>query len=120
MTEADILALTYEDRCTVFRPYKAQMESGETIFKKGLEGERIYESLPCALARATGGKLARKTPIIQAEQEYTLFTRPEVEIRETDTVQVTQLGRTFLVEVGRGAFYVSHNEYPANLRKGQT
>lgn len=35
MTEADILALTYGDAVTVYRPFKTELKSGETVFKKG-------------------------------------------------------------------------------------
>lgn len=120
MTEADLLATTYTDTCTVYRPEKQELPSGETVFKTGLEGQVVYENIPCSLARPTGGKLQRQRPVINAEVDYTLFTRPEIEILQTDTVAVEQLGKTVLVEVGRSSRYSSHTEYPANLVKGTT
>lgn len=120
MTEADLLATTYTDTCTVYRPGKQELPSGETVFKAGLEGQMVYENIPCSLARPTGGKLQRQRPVINAEVDYTLFTRPEIDILLTDTVTVAQLGKTILVEAGRGSRYSSHNEYPANLVKGKT
>ena len=34
MTEADILALTYGDKCWVYRPQKTTLPSGESVFQK--------------------------------------------------------------------------------------
>ena len=42
MTEADILASTYTDTCTAYRPGKTLLPSGESVFKKGLEGQVVY------------------------------------------------------------------------------
>lgn len=42
MTEADILATTYDDTCTVYRPFKKVLESGETAFQDGLQGQVVY------------------------------------------------------------------------------
>lgn len=49
MTEADILAMTYDDSCTVYRPGKVTLPSGESVFKKGLEGRMVYEDIIEAL-----------------------------------------------------------------------
>ena len=46
MTEADILALTYGDKCWVYRPQKTTLPSGESVFQKGLEGKAVYEDIP--------------------------------------------------------------------------
>ena len=35
MTEADILALTYKDKCWVYRPQKTTLPSGESV-RKGI------------------------------------------------------------------------------------
>ena len=43
MTEADILALTYQDSCWVYRPQKTTLPSGESVFQKGLDGRQVYE-----------------------------------------------------------------------------
>lgn len=120
MTEADILAMTYTDTCTVYRPCKKELPSGESVFKNGLEGEVVYQDIPCSLSSPSGGKLQRQKPVITSEVDYILFVRPEIEIQKTDTVEVLQLGRKILVEVGRGGYYSSHNQYPANLAKGKT
>lgn len=38
MQEADILAETYWDTVTVYRPFKDTLPSGESVFKSGAEG----------------------------------------------------------------------------------
>lgn len=45
MTEADILALTYQDSCWVYRPQKTTLPSGESVFQKGLDGRQVYENI---------------------------------------------------------------------------
>lgn len=117
MTEADILALTYDDTCTVYRSAKAVLPSGESTFKKGLEGRTIYSGISCSLSSPSGGKLQRQKPVITSEVDYILFVRPEIDIQKTDTVEVLQQGRKIIVEVGQGGYYSSHNEYPANKAK---
>ena len=41
MTEADILALTYQDSCWVYRPQKTTLPSGESVLQKGLDGRQV-------------------------------------------------------------------------------
>lgn len=113
MTEADILALTYSDRCSVYRSCPKVLESGETVFERQL----IYEALPCSLSRPSGGKRQRESPAAKASMDYTLFVRPEVEILPGDLLEVRQLDRTIKVVAGRAFFYLSHNEVPVNLDK---
>ena len=54
MTEADILALTYGDKCWVYRPQKTTLPSGESVFQKGLEGKAVYEDILRALQPLRG------------------------------------------------------------------
>lgn len=117
MTEADILATTYDDTCTVYRPFKKVLESGETAFQDGLQGQVVYRDLACSLARPTGGSPKREKPVIKAGVEYVLFVRPEIDIQQSDTIVVTQQGREIIVMAGRPAYYPSHNEVPATLTK---
>ena len=64
MTEADILALTYQDSCWVYRPQKTTLPSGESVFQKGLDGRQVYENIPCALSSPSGGKLGNPPPAL--------------------------------------------------------
>lgn len=120
MTEADILELTYDDTCTVYRPTKGVLASGESTFKKGLEGKAVHSDISCSLSSPSGGKLQHQKPVITSDIDYILFVRPEIDIQKTDTVEVLQQGRKIVVEIGRGKYYSSHNEYPANLVKVKT
>ena len=50
MTEAQILAKTYQDNLTVKRKQHTVAKSGESVFKEVL----IYENIPCALSQSGG------------------------------------------------------------------
>lgn len=117
MSEADILAMTYTDTCTVYRAYKERLPSGETAFQKGLNGRRIYESIPCALSSPSGGKLQQSPSTATAAAGWLLFVRPEIEIEPNDTVEILTLGRIFYMAAGLAQRYVSHNCVPLRLRK---
>ncbi len=62
MTEADILALTYQDSCWVYRPQKTTLPSGESVFQKGLDGRQVYENIPCALSSPSGASWGKRNP----------------------------------------------------------
>lgn len=93
MTEADILALTYQDICWVYRPAENDPAlRGDGVFQKGLDGRRVYENIPCALSSPSGGKLGKKEPTASIDTDFLLFVRPEVEIEPGDTVKVIPAG----------------------------
>lgn len=113
MTEADILAGTYDDLCSVYRPCKSLSTDGETE----QEWQLIYADLPCSLSRPSGGRRQREQPVAKAGVDYTLFVRPELEILPGDLLEVRQQGRVIKGVVGRAFFYSSHNEIPITLVK---
>lgn len=113
MTEADILAGTYDDLCSVYRPCKSLKNDGETEQERQL----VYADLPCSLSRPSGGKRQREQPVAKAGVDYTLFVRPEVEILPGDLLEVRQQGRTIRGVASRAFFYPSHNEIPVTLVK---
>lgn len=113
MTEADILASTYDDLCSVYRPCKSLSEDGETEQLQRL----VYEALPCSLSRPSGGRRQREQPTPKAGADYTLFVRPEVEIKVSDILEIHQQGRLIKGIAGRGFYYPSHNEIPVTLFK---
>lgn len=119
MTEADILALTYQDSCWVYRPQKTTLSSGESVFQKGLDGRQVYENIPCALSSPSGGKLGKKEPTASIDTDFLLFVRPEVEIEPGDTVKVIRLGREYLTEAGLADRQPSHNNVPLKLVKAK-
>lgn len=117
MTEADILALTYEDEATVYRPIKKQLESGESVFLNGENGLKVHEGIPCALSTHTGGKLRQSVSTASAETEYSLFTRPEAEIEANDFLLIRHLGKEYRMLAGAPSRLVSHNEIPLREEK---
>lgn len=119
MTEADIIALTYEDTCTVYRPYKDTLPSGESIFRRGTQGKIVYESIPCALSMHTGGKLTRTQSTSQAPSDYSLFVRPEIDIQPGDTVLVLRCGKQLEVTAGQADRHLSHNNVPVSLSEAR-
>lgn len=118
MTEADILAMTYEDSCSVYRPGKETLPSGESTFRKGLDGRMVYDNTPCALSSPSGGKLNKGQATARVDTDYLLFVRPEVEIEPGDTVLVIHLGKKVVCEAGLADRQPSHNNVPLKLAKG--
>lgn len=116
MTEADILASTYTDTCTVYRPGKVVQPSGESVFKKGLEGQVMYEGIPCALSSPAGGKLSQSKTTASVDTDFSLFVRPEVDIQPGDTVKVVRLGKEFICGAGFPERHPSHNNVPLKLQ----
>lgn len=117
MEEADILSSTYSDLCSVYRPYKVKLTSGESAFLNGVEGKLIYISVPCALSSMTGGKPNKTKTTVQASTEYCLFVRPEVDIMQGDTVVVSHLGKTQIMLAGLADRQPSHNNIPLKSQK---
>ena len=118
MTEADILAMTYDDSCTVYRPGKVTLPSGESVFRKGLEGRVVYEDIPCALSSPSGGKPTKGQTVVRVDTDYLLFVRPEVDIQPGDTVVVTRLGKRTVALAGLADRQPSHNNIPLKVEKG--
>ena len=108
MTEADILATTYEDTVTVYRAFKDTLPGGESVFKSGLDGKVVYEDVECALSTHTGGKL---------QQSFCLFTRPEVDIQTNDFLVITHFGKKIEAVAGFPECMKSHNNIPVKLDK---
>lgn len=117
MTEADILAMTYEDRVTVYRPYKDILPSGESVFKSGLEGEVVYEEAECALSSHAGGQLRQSNSTAEAETTFCLFTRPEIAIQANDFLEIMHLGERICAVAGFPDRKKSHNNVPVRKEK---
>lgn len=117
MTEADILADTYWDTVTVYRPFKDTLESGESIFKSGYDGEVVYRDAACALSSHSGGELQQSASTASADVTYRLFTRPEIDIQENDFLVISRLGKTVEALAGAAQRQPSHNNIPIRLAK---
>ena len=118
MTEADILAMTYDDSCTVYRPGKVTLPSGESVFKKGLEGRMVYEDTPCALSSPSGGKLAKSQTVARVDTDYLLFVRPEVDIQPGLVSPRVMLETSFSVGATWSAFSISSTICAATSSSG--
>ena len=117
MTEADILATTYEDTVTVYRAFKEILPSGESIFQSGQEGKIVYEDVECALSTHTGGTLRQTKSVAETETTFCLFTRPEIEILPNDFLEITHLGKKIMAVAGFSECMKSHNNIPIRLEK---
>lgn len=117
MTEADILASTYWDTVTVYRPFKDTLPGGESIFRSGRDGRLVYENAACALSTHTGGKLVQSSSTARTDTEFSLFTRPEIDIQANDFLVISQLGKTVEAVAGFPERMISHNNIPVRLEK---
>ena len=109
MTEADILATTYEDTVTVYRAFKDTLPGGESVFKSGLDGKVVYEDVECALSTHTS--------TAKTETTFCLFTRPEVDIQTNDFLVITHFGKKIEAVAGFPECMKSHNNIPVKLDK---
>lgn len=117
MQEADILALTYNDVCTVYRAAKGSLTSGETVFNKGLNGAIIYSDVPCAISGKSGGKITKSQTTASIPTEYSLFTRPEIDIQPNDYIVIVHLKKKVVAIAGLADRLSSHNNVPLKLEK---
>lgn len=117
MTEADILATTYEDTVTVYRPFKETLPGGESVFRSGQEGRVIHENVACALSTHTGGNLQQTKSVARTETSFCLFTRPEVDIQANDFLVILHLGKRMEAVAGFPESLKSHNNIPIRLEK---
>lgn len=117
MTEADILAMTYEDTVTVYRPFKDTLADGESIFKSGSDGKMVYADEACALSTHTGGKLQQSKSTARTDTSFCLFTRPEIDIRPNDFLVIMHLGKKTEAVAGLPERMKSHNNIPVRLEK---
>lgn len=117
MTEADILAITYEDTVTVYRAFKDILPGGESTFKSGREGKMVYEDMECALSSHAGGKLEQSPSTARTETTFCLFTRPEADIQANDFLVITHLGKQIEAVAGFPDRLKSHNNIPIRMEK---
>lgn len=109
--------MTYEDTVSVYRSFKDTLPSGESVFKSGLDGKKIYEGVECALSSHAGGKLQQSDSTAKAETEFCLFTRPEIDIRANDFLEIRHLGKRICAVAGDPDCMKSHNNIPIRKEK---
>ena len=69
-SEADVLAATYGDACTVYRPVKRMLPNLETVIRDGLDGEIVMSGVPCALSSLSVGKLQHGEATSDVKTDY--------------------------------------------------
>lgn len=113
MSEKEILAETYYDRMDVYRPFKEEI-GGETIFRKGVSGEKIYADIPCALSGRSSGGIVAKDSKYTVDNEYVIFCRPEIKIKENDFIvlrtDIAENPGSYNLKAGSLRVFKSHSE----------
>lgn len=115
MNEADILAMTYEDLCTVKR--MNDFEDVETNITSQ-EYVSVYEDVSCALSQTGLGQAGGLAVVEDADMlnvtisEYRLFTKPDIQFVKGDKVIIKQRasGKTFTLYAKEPFYYPSHCE----------
>lgn len=97
MTEADILATTYWDKCDVFRKEKIKQTNGTTT----LENNLIFENIPCALSvKNVSSNFKKEEEVGTAKYNYIVYFKPDIDLIKGDKLKITntnQETRFFLV-----------------------
>lgn len=112
INEADILATTYEDVMDIYRV--VLIEDEETgVSSRGLK--EMSKGVRCALSKST-------LPVIDnsmggATVDYTVFCRPDVDVKEGDKIVLTRFGKVYELYVGYVMDYVSHKELPVRRKE---
>lgn len=114
MTEADILASTYYDKMNVYRAYKKTLPNGESVFKNGLEGKKIYENIECALSSFSGSKAHRNDVNVKVEADYKLFYDPKIKVEKNDVIECFHDGMIYILRAGKPFSIYSHVELPVS------
>lgn len=117
MSEAEILALTYYDKMSVYRPFKDALPTGESIFKNGLDGKKVYENVACALSSYSGRKNSRNDVNVRVESDYKLFYSPDIVIEKNDTIECMHEGSRYILTAGKQYTLPSHAELPVSEHK---
>lgn len=115
MNEADILAMTYEDLCTVKRMEDVEDPETNVTSQKYVS---VYEEVQCALSQTGLGQAGRLAVVEDADMlnvtisEYSLFTRPNIQIVKGDKILVKQKasGKSFTLYTKEPFYYSSHCE----------
>lgn len=112
MSEAEILALTYYDKMSVYRPFKDTLPTGESVFYKGLDGIKIYEDIPCALSSFSNGKSNKNDVNVKVESDYKLFYDLKIKVEKNDTIVCVHEGTRYVLVAGKQYTLPSHAELP--------
>lgn len=109
MNEADIMALTFFHTCTIKR---SEQEKVGNITREKMVN--TYEDIPCAVSSSGGSNEQPTDEYVPVVYNDTLYTRPDVEVREGDFVITKNNvdGSEGYYIAGKGVLYPSHRQTP--------
>ncbi len=83
-------------------------DSGTKV--SGLKEKTVYEDIPCRLSFSTA-QVLKEGKVMAEENQMTLFTGPEIDIKANSKIIVKQNGYTYTITNANKKSYASHNEY---------
>ena len=111
MSEADILATTYLDKCTIARRGAAVKDPDTKLSRQ--EEITVAQDVPCSLSTPSGGKLELSGGHGQTNTSYSLFCRPDVDVQAGDKIIALKGGRAYALWAGSPTTYSgSHTDTP--------
>lgn len=115
MTDAEILEMTYFDRCTVKRVVEVvDMDSGLTSDRE----EVVYNNIKCSVSKLDSLRERQEGHIPSIAVACKLFVSPMYKIKIGDTVEVTYLdGNTDVYLASKPFYYASHAEIPVVVKE---
>lgn len=110
MTEAEILEMTYFDRCTVKRVVESvDVDSGLTSDKE----EVIYSNIKCSVSKLDSLRERQEGHVPSIDVACKLFISPMYKICIGDVIEVTYSdGNTDIYLASKPFYYSSHIEVP--------
>ncbi len=76
----------------------------------GLKEKTVYEDIPCRLS-FSNAQVLKEDKVMADENQMTLFTGPEIDIKANSKITVKQNGYTYTITNANKKSYASHNEY---------
>lgn len=111
--ESDILASTYFDSMDIIRSVDIESDRHHLI---DMQDKVIARDVPCELDKESEALLSNED-VIGVVASYTVFTRPETDVREGDKLRVNHLDRIYECVAGIPFNFRSHLEIPVSLEE---
>ena len=106
MTDIEILESTYFDRCTIKR--KEKIKDANTGVTETVE-KIIYENVKCALSKNDVQSM-QVDGMGKLSYSHLLFLSPNINLQESDAVEVTSMGKTSIYLASKPFIYPSHSQ----------
>lgn len=111
--ESDILASTYFDSMDVVRSVDITSERHHLI---DMRDKVIARDVPCELDKESEAFL-NNSDVVGVVASYTIFCRPNVDVKEGDKLIVNHLDRIYDCVAGVPFNFRSHLEIPVSLKE---